>query len=93
MFMDARPLFERNFIFPFAIACKTEDQARSLHPNLTKTLISLGLPDAHNDPLALGTRIFESQDIDQFEFSSHTKWYPLVREEIPVIRTIYMQHQ
>lgn len=93
MLMDTRPLFERNFIFPFAIACKTKDQAQSLHPSLTKTLISLGLPYSHNDPLAFATRIFESQDIDRFEFPSQTKWYPLIRKEIPVIRTIYMQHR
>ena len=43
-----RPLMEWNFIFPIIITCSTEDQAQSLHPNLTKTLISLGSPDAHN---------------------------------------------
>ena len=93
MFTDSRPLFERNFIFPIAIACETEAQARLLHPTLTNTLISLGLPDAHNDTLAFATSIFNSPDIDRLEFRTHTKWYPLFREEIPVNRTIYMQHQ
>ena len=58
------PLMEQNFIFPIIIACDTEDQAQLLHPNLTKTLISLGLPDAHNNPLAFMTKIFNSPDID-----------------------------
>ena len=91
--MDNRPLLEPKFNFPIIIACDTEDQARSLHPNLTTILISLGLPDAHNNPFAFATRIFNSQDIDQLEIQKHAKWYPLFRTETPVTRNIYMRHQ
>ena len=92
VFTDNRPLLEQNFIFPIIIACDTEDQAQSLHPNLTNILISLGLPEAHNNPLAFATRIFNSPDIDQLEIQSHVKWYPLFQMEIPVTRYIYMRH-
>ena len=91
--MNNRPLLERNFIFQIIIACDTEDQARSLHPNLTNILISLGLPDAHNDPLVFATRIFNSPEFNQLDIQSHSKWYPLFRTEIPVTRNIYMRHQ
>jgi hypothetical protein len=91
--MDNRPLLEPNFIFPIIIACETEDQAQSLHPNLTTILISLGLPNAHKNPFAFAAKIFNSPDIDQLEIQLHEKWYPLFRKETPVTRNIYMRYK
>ena len=69
------------------------DQAQSLHPALTDTLVSLSLSDAHNNQLQFAHDIFNSLGIDKLEIPSHTKWYPLFREEIPRIRGIYMSHR
>ena len=72
VFMDNRLLLEPNFIFPNIITYETEDQAKSLHTNLTTILIFLGLPNAHKNPFAFTTKNFNSPDIDQLE-SSHMR--------------------